>query len=101
MAVGGGTRAATELNSNDGPWPFVPALFARMHMPNWCECDLYIEGPREKVEAFLAAVKTEETLFDFDRIVPLPPELSAVESGSQELGYRAKYGSDADIANLL
>lgn len=70
-------------------------------MPNWCECDLYIEGPKEKVEAFLAAVKTEESIFDFNRIVPQPPELSEVTSGSDEMGYRAKYGTDGDVAAML
>jgi hypothetical protein len=41
-------------------------------MPNWCECDLYISGPREELEKFLETVKSEESRFDFDRIIPYP-----------------------------
>ncbi len=70
-------------------------------MPNWCECDLTIEGPKHRVEEFLAHVKGEEELFDFNRLVPMPPELSEVPSGSDELGYRAKYGTDAEVAAIL
>ncbi len=70
-------------------------------MPNWCENDLYIEGPKERVTAFLDAVKSDESLLDFGRIIPLPQELAEAESGSQELGYRAKYGTEADVTNML
>lgn len=53
-------------------------------MPNWCECDLYIEGAKEMVEAFLARVKTDGSLFSFDRIISYPdrfriPDLAAEE----------------------
>ena len=41
-------------------------------MPNWCECDLTIEGPRDVLEKFLCEVASEASLFDFDRIVPYP-----------------------------
>ena len=41
-------------------------------MPNWCDCDLTIEGPKERLEGFLGEVESEESLFDFVRIVPYP-----------------------------
>src|SRR3954471_16699622 len=41
-------------------------------MPNWCECDLYITGPKEEVEKFLETVKSEESVFDFNRVIPYP-----------------------------
>ena len=39
-------------------------------MPNWCECDLYISGPKEELEKFLETVKSEESVFDFNRVIP-------------------------------
>src|SRR3954471_12802801 len=41
-------------------------------MPNWCECDLYITGPKEELEKFLETVKSEESVFDFNRVIPYP-----------------------------
>jgi hypothetical protein len=41
-------------------------------MPNWCECDLFIEGPSAKIDEFLRLVKTEQSEFDFDRLIPYP-----------------------------
>jgi hypothetical protein len=41
-------------------------------MPNWCECNLYIEGPSAKIDQFLQLVKSEERDFDFNRLVPYP-----------------------------
>jgi hypothetical protein len=41
-------------------------------MPNWCECDLYIEGPSEKIDQFLQLVKSEDSDFEFNRLVPYP-----------------------------
>ena len=48
-------------------------------MPNWCECDLYIDGPRERVTAFLDAVKTEDSIFDFNRIIPYPERFADLD----------------------
>lgn len=70
-------------------------------MPNWCECDLTIEGNQNRVEEILEFAKGEESAFDFNRFAPIPPELLEVQSGSDELGYRAKYGSDTEVGNLL
>jgi hypothetical protein len=43
-------------------------------MPNWCECDLTVFGPRAKVEEFLQFARSEESTFDFNRFVPYPEE---------------------------
>lgn len=42
-------------------------------MPNWCECDLFITG--KKVPEVLTAIKGDDTLFDFNKIIPMPAEL--------------------------
>jgi hypothetical protein len=41
-------------------------------MSNWCECELFISGPKEELEKFLETVKSEESVFDFIRIIPYP-----------------------------
>jgi Ferredoxin-like domain in Api92-like protein len=41
-------------------------------MPNWCDCDLYIKGPKDHLEEFLKSVRSEDSLFDFGQLVPYP-----------------------------
>ncbi|HYT89793.1 MAG TPA: hypothetical protein VEL76_13880 [Gemmataceae bacterium] len=42
-------------------------------MPNWCECDLLIEGPAGQVSAFLKqADATDARDFDFNCFIPYP-----------------------------
>jgi hypothetical protein len=43
-------------------------------MPNFCECDLYIEGPKARVEEFLATVKGEDGPFDFSQLISYPEQ---------------------------
>lgn len=40
-------------------------------MPNWCENDLTVEGPKEAIEEFMAFAEGESP-FDFERFVPRP-----------------------------
>jgi hypothetical protein len=42
-------------------------------MPNWCENDLTVEGPKDAVEEFLKFAEGESP-FDFDRFIPYPEE---------------------------
>jgi hypothetical protein len=53
-------------------------------MPNWCECDLYVEGPSEKIDEFLQLVKTEESEFDFDRLIPYPEKYKRLDRIAEE-----------------
>jgi hypothetical protein len=48
-------------------------------MPNWCECDLYISGPKEELEKFLETVKSEESVFDFNRVIPYPEHFQELD----------------------
>lgn len=43
-------------------------------MPNWCENDLKIIGPKEEIQRFLDHVKTDSSRFDFETIIPYPEE---------------------------
>lgn len=53
-------------------------------MPNWCECDLEVEGPADRVAAFLEFAKGTEdreiTPFDFNRFIPYPDEYRRMDA---------------------
>jgi hypothetical protein len=49
-------------------------------MPNWCENDVYLRGLDTAVLALLEAVKSTESAFDFDKIIPMPAELQDIKS---------------------
>lgn len=51
-------------------------------MPNWTENDLQIRGCPEEVERLIAFVASEESIFDFSKIIPSPKEFKGVHSGS-------------------
>jgi hypothetical protein len=55
-------------------------------MPNWCECDLRIEGPLAKVNDFLAFAKGENGCFDFNRFKPYPEEFARLDRLAEEWG---------------
>jgi hypothetical protein len=48
-------------------------------MPNWCECDFCISGPKEEVERFLESVKGEESVFDFNQLACYPEHFSEAD----------------------
>lgn len=52
-------------------------------MPNWtsCKIDAY-SNDADAVKSFLDAVKSEESDFDFNRIIPMPEVLKNTGSGS-------------------
>lgn len=45
-------------------------------MPNWCENRLSVSGPKETIAKIIAATKLNVGEFDFNGIVPMPPELT-------------------------
>ena len=54
-------------------------------MPNWTANRIYIEGDEADIRAFLEAVKWEDELFDFNRIIPMPDLLRHTGSGHREI----------------
>ena len=50
-------------------------------MPNWTSSRIYIEGEPADIRAFLEAVKWEDRIFDFNRILPMPEALQGTVSG--------------------
>lgn len=49
-------------------------------MPNICYNKLTIRGERSEIEHFLEQVDGPDTLFDFEKIIPVPKELDEVQS---------------------
>lgn len=49
-------------------------------MPNWCFNALDVEGDSAELERLCAAVASEESALDFERIDPTPPELQGTQS---------------------
>ena len=58
-------------------------------MPNWCDCDLYVSGPKDRLEKFLRGVAGEESSFDFDRLIPYPEEFRELDRLAEEWGKKA------------
>lgn len=56
-----------------------PQQLAWRLMPNWCECDLTVFGPKAKVNEFLDFAKGEESTFDFNRFAPYPEEFQKMD----------------------
>lgn len=56
-------------------------------MPNWCENELTIIGPKEDIAAFkIKAATSNERVFVFDQFVPKPPEVEA--AAYDPIGYK-------------
>ena len=55
-------------------------------MPNWVMNRVEIEGKEERVQELLKFVKTEESVFDFNTIIPMPESLN-IDSTSLEDNY--------------
>jgi hypothetical protein len=53
-------------------------------MPNWCECDLRIEGPRVRVEEFLKFAEGEGRGLDFNRLIPYPEHFAELDRAAVE-----------------
>ena len=45
-------------------------------MPNYTDCTLSFEGEKARVEELLAFVKSDDNVFDLNKIIPMPERLS-------------------------
>jgi hypothetical protein len=61
----------------------------RRTMPNYCEFDLYVSGPNDRLEELLRAVAGEKSLFDFDRLIPYPEKFRELDRLAEEWGKKA------------
>ena len=71
-------------------------------MPNWCECDLKVSGPHQKVETFRNAISCadDKAAFRINNIIPLPDSLRDAVAGSDERFYDCLHGSQELFDNL-
>ena len=54
-------------------------------MPNWCTNHLYIYG--RGAEDAIAFMKSEKSIFDFNRILPMPKDLEITSGSEEHIGY--------------
>lgn len=69
-------------------------------MPNHCQCDLYVDGPEEDVNALLSLVGSdkEETDFNFGSVIPYPEHWKNLDKDMNEMGrkvFEDRYGKGA------
>lgn len=62
-------------------------------MPNWTSNSIRIEGAEADIRAFLDVVKSQDQLFDFNRIIPMPELLMHTGSGCGFLAQQNSYGA--------
>lgn len=68
-------------------------------MPNWTSNTIRVAGRETDIRAFLEAVKWQDEIFDFNRLIPMPPLLRHTSSGSHAFGdksYDAWYVENPD-----
>jgi len=72
-------------------------------MPNWCYNRVEICGEPEEMDEFRKLVKSKESAFDFNKIVPMPKELvdtraprqdATLEQKKESIKLKEKYGAD-------
>lgn len=52
-------------------------------MPNWTSNHIFAEGAEADLRAFLEAIKWQDQLFDFNRIIPMPEILKHTACGGR------------------
>lgn len=51
-------------------------------MPNYVTNKLHLSGEQDRIDELLESIKGEETLFDFNKVIPMPEALN-IEDGSR------------------
>ncbi|MDE6726272.1 MAG: hypothetical protein K2J79_11795, partial [Ruminiclostridium sp.] len=58
-------------------------------MPNHLMSKIHFSGEQSRIDELLESIKGEETLFDFNRVIPMPESLN-IEAGTHtENGLKA------------
>lgn len=57
-------------------------------MPNWVETQIRIRGKQETIDKLAETVKSDDNVFDFEKIIPMPEELNIVDGSYGEKGMR-------------
>ena len=59
-------------------------------MPNWCSNRVSVRGPHADVETFRTFVASDRSLFDFNKVVPMPEELLNIAVPSADTATKAQ-----------
>ncbi len=51
-------------------------------MPNHLMSKLHFSGEQKRIDELLESIKGEETLFDFNKVLPMPESLNSISSTS-------------------
>lgn len=73
-------------------------------MPNHVTHRIVLKGPQKELKRFLRFISERdgEQILDFDKLIPMPPEIADADKGSYgELGFDAWYGTDERVAQIL
>jgi hypothetical protein len=71
-------------------------------MPNYCDCDLWVDGSDEDIDRLVAVVGSETDAFNFSKIIPYPQAFADRDADRTKLNeseFLAKYGSRSDGFN--
>lgn len=55
------------------------------NMPNWVQNEIILYGEEKDIKKVLELVKSEESEFDFNKIIPMPKELGIESSSNNEI----------------
>ena len=71
-------------------------------MPNWVENNIYLHGEEKDIKKVLELVKSEESGFDFNKIIPMPKTLHLPAGGhdDQSIQYAISKKSKAEQAEI-
>lgn len=53
-------------------------------MPNWVQNNISLYGEKENIKRVLELVKSDESAFDFNKIIPMPKELNIASSSTND-----------------
>lgn len=67
-------------------------------MPNWCENDLIIYADEPTITAIAELLKSDDSAFDFDRVIPMPEVFKNLHSGMTTIdGKRYEFWREAEV----
>ena len=71
-------------------------------MPNWVQNDIYLYGEEKDIKKVLELVKSDESEFDFNKIIPMPKTLSLPAGGhdDQSIQYAISKKSKTEQAEI-
>jgi|SRR5580698_6619715 hypothetical protein len=72
-------------------------------MPSWVDCCLEVTGPKDEIELFagMACGEGDRNYLEFNDLYSVPADLNLEKNSATNLIYKAKYGDEDTVNNLL